>query len=87
MKWEIIDPTGEARFQPTTRRVACKFARSLSTTRGGRWTAREVGREATIVAGTQYRLTYEDGVIVERGNVARYLRELAWCIGPRQRKD
>lgn len=75
-QWEIIAPDG-SRYLPRCKMISCKFAKRLSLTRDGRWTAQRVGSEDTIDAGEQYRYVYESGQIVDKGRVSRILHRMS----------
>lgn len=74
--WEILQPNGE-RLKLDTERLCRRFARKLSETRPGRWTAQHVSEHPVVSAGFQWRLVYEGGKIVDKGKVEKFLADMA----------
>lgn len=72
-KWEVIR-NGDQVYQGNER-TARSLARTVSRLRHIRAVAREVGSENIVSAGRQWKYVYENGTLVDKGNVgfARYL--------------
>ena len=77
MSWQVTDPDGNVKVAGKSMPWACKWARVLSRAYPGRYTACSKGSENCLMASYQYKVVYERGKIVERGNVNLTMKRLA----------